>query len=324
MAKSDPIEMALNQLGELRSARDAEAGCEQLRAYLRNRSNLVVAKAAKLVAKLQLSALISDLVTALQRFMANPSKLDKRCAAVTEIVEALYAFDYREPDVYLKGLHPMQKEASFGPPVDTAAALRGMSAQGLVRTGYPDALLEVTSLLLDPEPPARLGAIRALATNGGDAGVLLLRMKVLTGDAEVEVVGECFSALLTAAPEQSLAFVAKYMDDDDDATAEVAIWAVDESRLEAAFEPLREKWERTIEREKRKILLTAMAALRQEQCIAFLRSLVETANVTSASDALAALVIYKGKESITESLASILRDRREASLLKAFQEHFPR
>ena len=173
MAKSDPIENALNELGELRDLRDPEAVCEQLRTYLRNRSNLVVAKAAKLVAELQLSTLIPELVTAFERFMANPAKLDKRCAAVTEIVGALYGFDYREPEIYLKGLHHVQKEASFGPPVDTAAALRGMSAQGLVRTGYPNALLEVTSLLVDPEPPTRLGAIRALATNGGDAGVLV-------------------------------------------------------------------------------------------------------------------------------------------------------
>ena len=114
------------------------------------------------------------------------------------------------------------------------------------------------------------------------------------------------------------------MDDDDDATAEVAIWALGESRLEEAFEPLREKWDRTIERETRKILLTAMAALRQEQSIAFLRSLLETANVTTASDALAALAIYKGNENITESLASIVRERREASLLKVFQEQFQR
>ncbi len=324
MAKSDPIEKALNELGELRSARDPEAAGEQLRPYLRNRSNLVVAKAAKLAAELQLSSLIPELVTAFEHFMTNPAKLDKRCAALTEIVGALYDFDHREAEIYLKGLHHVQKEASFGPPVDTAAALRGMSAQGLVRTRYPDALLEVTSLLVDPEPPARLGAIRALATNGGNAGVLLLRLKVLTRDAEPEVLGECFSGLLAAAPEQSLAFVAEYMEDDDGATAEVAIWALGESRLEAAFEPLREKWDRTVEGEKRKILLTAMAALRQEQSIAFLRSLVETANVTTASDALAALAIYKGKASIAESLASIVSERREASLLKIFQEHFPR
>jgi hypothetical protein len=324
MAKSDPIEKALNELGELRSARDPEVMCQQLRRYLRNRSNLVVAKAAKLVGELQLSTLIPELVTAFERFMANPSKLDKRCAAVTEIVGALYGFDYREPEVYLKGLHHVQKEASFGPPVDTAAALRGMSAQGLVRTRYSDALLEVTSLLVDPEPPARLGAVRALATNGGDAGVLLLRLKILTGDAEPEVLGECFSALLATAPGQSLPFVAKYMDDDDGATAELAIWALGESRLEAAFEPLHEKWDRTIERETRKILLAAMAALRQEQSIAFLRSLLEAANVTTASDALAALAIYKGNENITESLASVVRERHETPLLKAFQEHFQR
>ena len=50
MSKSDPIEKALNAIGELRGAVSPEAASEQLRTYLRNRSNLVAAKAAKLAA----------------------------------------------------------------------------------------------------------------------------------------------------------------------------------------------------------------------------------------------------------------------------------
>src|SRR5262249_35095138 len=156
MAKADPIEKALDRIGELRRPEMSDAVRQELCSYLSNRSNLVVAKAAKVTAEQQARELVPELVAAFERFMANPQQLDKRCAAVTEIVGALYEFDYLEPEVYLRGLHHVQKEASFGPPVDTAAALRGMSAQGLVRSHFRDALPAIVPLLVDPEPPARI------------------------------------------------------------------------------------------------------------------------------------------------------------------------
>ncbi len=321
MSKSDPIETALNRMGELRTAAP-EIAAQELRTYMGNRSNLVVAKAAKIAGELRLPVLIPDLAAAFDRFMKNPQQTDKRCAAITEIVGALYEMDYREPEIYLKGLRHIQKEASFGPPVDTAAALRGMSAQGLVRTSYANALTDVVQLLVDPEAPARLGAIRALAANGGDAGVLLLRLKVLTGDAEPEVLGECFAGLLGAAPEQSLSFVAGYVDDDDEAIAGMSIWALGESRLRPAFEVLKEKWERTVDRSSRQVLLAALAAMRLEESIEFLRSLLETANSRTACDVVVALAIYKGNESLRQSIAAIVHGRGDKLVLETFEREF--
>jgi hypothetical protein len=130
-------------------------------------------------------------VSAFNKLMADAPQLDKRCAATTEIVSALYELNYEEPAPYFTGLKHVQMEASFGPPVDEAAKLRAVSAQGLVRTRHPDALTEVMQLLVDREPAARIGAVRALAVNGGEAGLLLLRLKVLTGDAESAVLGVC-------------------------------------------------------------------------------------------------------------------------------------
>jgi hypothetical protein len=321
MSKSDPIETALDRLGELRLAPPEDA-TKELRTYLGNRSNLVVAKAAKIAAELRLSALIPDLVASFHRFMKNPQQLDKRCAAVTEITGALYEMDYREPEIYLKGLRHIQKEASFGPPIDSAAALRGMSAQGLVRTSYADALAEMVQLLVDPEPPARLGAIRALASNGGDTGVLLLRLKVLSGDAEPEVIGESFAGLLAAAPERSLSFVASYVDDEDEATSGLAIWALGESRWLPAFEVLKEKWERTVDRASRKVLLAAMAAMRVEESIEFLRSQLETASSQTACDVVVALAIYKGNESVKQSIGGIVHRRGDRRVIEMFEQEF--
>jgi HEAT repeat protein len=322
MSKSDPVEKALDSLAVLRGEQSPEIVAKELRVHLNSRSNLVVAKAAKIAGELPSSALTAELVAAFKRFMVNPQKLDKRCAALTEIAAALYQLDYREPEVYIAGLHHVQKEASFGPPIDTAAALRGICAQALLRTGYPTAAAEVVNLLVDPEAPARMGAIRALGVNGGDAGVLLLRLKVLTGDAEAEVVRECFSALLDASADQSLAFVSRYLEDDDDAVAEAAIWALGESRLKPAFDLLKEKWDRTVDRPVRKVLLAAMAASRLEEAIDFLRSLVATGNSPTACDAVSALAIYKGNESIHQSVASVVRGRGEKALSETYKEQF--
>ena len=182
MARNDPIERALTRLGELRHAGPTAAVTEELRGLLLNRSNLVAAKAAAVVRELRIVALVPELATAFNKFMADAPRLDKRCAALTEITSALYELDYDQPDPYLAGIRHVQLEGSFGPPVDEAAKLRAVSAQGLLRTQYAEALFKVVELLVDREPAARIGAIRALAANGGEAGTLLLRLKVLTGD----------------------------------------------------------------------------------------------------------------------------------------------
>ncbi|HEX8798659.1 MAG TPA: hypothetical protein VF772_08605, partial [Terriglobales bacterium] len=262
MAKNDPIERALNRLSELRHAEPSEPVTRELRDFLRNRRNLVVAKAAVVVRELSLVALTPDLVAAFSKFMADAPRLDKRCAALTAIASALYELDYVEPEPYLAGIKHVQLEGSYGPPVDEAAKLRAVSAQGLLRTRHVDRLSQVVQLLVDREPAARIGAVRALGVNGGEVGVLLLRFKVLTGDTEPAVMAQCFSALLAASA--SVKFVANYIDSDDEATAEAALLALGESRLPAAYSVLKEKWNRTVLMPVKRTLLAAMAALKLE------------------------------------------------------------
>ncbi len=322
MSKADPIEAALNAIGELRSVSSPDEAVTQLRTYLKNRSNLVVAKAAKVAGELHLSNLVPDLVAAFDRVWVNPAKLDKGCAATTEIVNVLYEQDYAEPDIYLRGILHVQKEASFGPPVDVAAKLRGMCAQGLLRTRNADGMALVVNLLVDEEAPARLGAIRALASNGGEAGLLLLRLKVLTGDKDPEILSECFAGLIAAAPEQSVAFVANYMNSEDEEIAEGAIWALGQSRQIAALDALKEKWGRTVERSVRKILIVALAASRLEEAIDYLVSQLRSADVRTADDILTALSNYAGGESVKQAIAAVVHERDESALTKLFKQHF--
>jgi hypothetical protein len=322
MSKTDPVEAALDAIGELRAAGSPEEAAAQVRPYLKNRSNLVVAKAAKVTGELHLSSLLPDLVAAFDHHWVNPAKLDRRCAATTEIVTILYELDYTEPDIYLRGIRHVQKEASFGPPVDVAAKLRGVCAQGLLRTRHPDAMTLVVNLLVDPEPPARLGAVRALSTNGGQAGVLLLRLKVLTGDEEPEVLSECFVGLIGAAPQQSVAFVAAYMDSEDEALAEAAIWALGQSRQIAALNALKEKWERTVERQVRKVLIAALAASRLEEAIEYLVVQLRSVDIRTADDILTALSSYTGGEAVKQAIADAVQERDEAAVTKLFKQSF--
>jgi len=262
MSKPDPVQQALERLGELRHAALTDEVSSEIRRNLRNRSNLVIAKAAKLAVELRATTVLPDLVASFHKLMADPGRLDKRCAGLSEIVTALYEFDYDDPEPYRIGMRHVQMEGSFGPPVDAAAKLRGLCAQGLLRTRYPNALDEVVPLLVDREPDARAGAVKALASNGGEAGILLLKLKVLTGDREADVLAECFSGLLAAAPERSASFVGQFVDSVDDGVAESAILALGESKDEGAFEVLKEKWQRTVGGPLRRVLLIAMASSR--------------------------------------------------------------
>ncbi len=84
MKKRDPVVEALDALAELRRGAVSEASARRIGEFLGNRSNLVVAKAAKAAGELRIEALVPDLVAAFERLMADPAKLDKGCAAKPE------------------------------------------------------------------------------------------------------------------------------------------------------------------------------------------------------------------------------------------------
>ena len=323
MKKPDPIEQALDRLSALRSQGSlSDEAIGELKRFLGHKSNLVVAKAAKTVGHVRCSQLMPALVAAFERLMPDPHKLDKGCAALTEIVSALYEMDYLEPEVYLKAIRHVQMEGSFGPPVDVAAKLRAFSALGLVRTRYPHALDEVVPLLADSVPQARVGAVRALASNGGEAGALLLKLKVLTGDDEPDVIAECFTGLLATPSERSLEFVSQYADSEDPAIVEAALLAIGSSRHPAAFDLLQEKWERPAGGVLRKTLLLAMAITRSEAAIAFLISLLESANLQTAKDTITALAIYRDNEKIRRSVEEAVSRRGDKTLGEALRQEF--
>jgi len=321
LRKPDPVEEALDRLAALKNEAAGPPLIAQLKAFLKNRSNVVVAKAAKGVSHVRAMEVVPDLVAAFHRLMEDPAKQDKGCAGTTEIVNALYELDYMEPEVFLQGIHHVQMEGSFGPPVDAAAKLRAISALALARTGHPAALDEVVSLLVDEWPDARVGAVRALAVNGGVTGALLLKLKLLTGDNEPDVLAECFSGLLTAAPERSLRLIEGFVDSEELAVAEAALLALGSSRLPEGFDVLKARWE-TAAGPLRKTVLLAIGMVRSDVAVEFLLALLADCSPATAKDVLAGLALFRDNEKIRRRVESVVARRNEKSINEIFAQQF--
>lgn len=324
VAKAPSTDEALRAIRAIRDAPERFDLKRDLASFLRHKSNHVAAAAAGTAERLEAVALAQDLVEAFLELMKDPSKRDQGCEALIAIAKALVTMDEPAAKVYFAGVHHVQMEGSFGPPIDVAAPLRGLCAQGLARMGHPDALLECVNLLADKEVPARVGAIRAIADSGDIAGGLLLRLKALLGDKEDEVIGECFSGLLRLASAPSLDFVARFLGSTSEEIRERAALALGESRLAAAFPVLRKAWEETAQAARRRTLLLSIAMLRLDEAVEFLLARVAEDREAAAVDALAALALYGRDESVRKRLEEIVRKRGSAALKDVFEQDFGR
>ena len=324
MPRARKTEECLDDLHRLRGSLPSPEAAQELRAYLAHKSNLVAAKAAKLAREFELYDLRAELVAAFDRFLKDPAKTDRGCSAKTEIVRALESLGAPEGAVFLTGIRHVQMEGSFGPSIDTAAGLRAASAMGLVHMNHPDAILEIVTLLMDREVDARVGAVRALAWSGRPESVPLLRLKALQPDPSVDVMGECFTALLAIAPGTSVDFVAAYLDSQDAAIAEAAVLALGESHLPAGVEALINKWGVHPADTLRSALVAGLALARTDRAFDFLFTKVEIASERVAVDVIAELAMYRHDDRIRTRLAAVVESRQSKALQEAFATTFGR
>jgi hypothetical protein len=322
--KAPATEDALATVHAIRHSPEKYDLQRDLAPFLRHKSNHAIAAAAAAAEQLEAGALAPDLVLAFEKLMRDPAKLDPACKATRAIVQALIQLEEPATQVYFSGIRHVQKEGSYGPPVDAAAPLRGLCARGLARMGHPDALLECVTLLADPEIAARTGAIRAIADAGRPEGVLLLRLKTLLGDREIDVTGECFAALLSLDPAESVEFVSKFLRSSIEGIAEQAALALGESHSPEAFEVLRQAWENGGAAEQRRTLLVAIAMLRIDQALEFLLSRLADESGPVAADALAGLAFYARDEAVLTRVEEIIRQRGDAALEAVFAREFAR
>jgi hypothetical protein len=301
------VEAELARIAACRADPTTPAAMATLRAALAGRSSFAVAAAARLVGEAELEELAPLLAPAYARVADH----DPVCHAKTAIVEALCRLGRDEAETFLHAARCRQVEAA----VDTAAALRAHAAAGLTSTLHPEAGATIARLLADPEWVTRAGAARAAGRLPADVGVPLLVLRASLGDPQPEVLGDCFRALLEAAPERMLGFVAARLDADA-AEAEQAALALGESRLEGAFAPLAGYAERALG-PRRAIALLALALLRRDEAYAALLALVAEADLPTAASALEALAVHKHDARLRDAALAAARARGDALVARA-------
>jgi hypothetical protein len=319
MAKSRPVEATLSELAALKAAGPALLA-EALPKYLASKTNLIVAKAADLAREACLASLQPHLADAFTRFMHRPAETDKGCAAKQAIASALYETGCDAEAVFLAGIRHVQPENAYGRPVDTAAELRGLCALGLVRMAYQDVMTELTDLLVDPSPQARIMAARALAYAGRDDGALLLRLKILNGDDDSDVTAECLVALGALARGKAIPFLRKYLDHQNPTLAEAAALALGEMRHAEALALLFEQWARDPFARQRLALPIALSRL--PQSADFLIQAVREQKEEIATAGVEALRIYRHDDAVRAAVAAAVDARNIAALTDRFHKSF--
>jgi HEAT repeat protein len=187
---------------------------------------------------------------------------------------------------------------------------------------YRDVMIELGDLILDPEPSCRMMAARAIAYSENDAGLPLLRMKALAGDKNSDVTGECFVAMLRLGPRKSVDFVSRFVDSSDDDTKQLAILALGESRLPAAFNALTEHYHRALTGNEREPLILAIALTRLPASVDFLVKIIAEENKMLGLAAIDALKMYRADAAIRARLNDTIEKRGETELRQAFERAF--
>lgn len=322
MATSQSFEEQLEELGRIARLPLDDDALSVIRRALGRAHNILVARAADIVADNDLNEFTPQLIAAFGRFMKRPVATDKGCEAKVAIVKALRELRAQAEDVFLAGARHIQKEAAWGEPIDTADRLRVESAMALVVVDHPEAGRELTRLLVDREPRARIGAVQALAVYGGEAAEMLLRHKLFVGDAESEVVAECFVALMGVAPEASLPLVASHLKDDDLARAEDAALALGVSRDAGALAVLCEQWRESADPKEKSRLALPVALNRSDEAFEFLLAGIGSEHEKTAIVIVEACKVCATDEARRRRVQEAVDDRRSRELARAFMSAF--
>jgi len=313
-----------DKLAELEAAAEAADDASLPAALdrgLEDGNTRVVALAARFAGNKLAYECVPKLLEAYPRTLEKAAKRDPNCLAKKAIVRALYELDCDDVDFFLAAIRYRQMEPVWGGSVDTAADLRSSAAMGLVASGYPRALVEVAELLIDAEASVRGGAARAIACGNPREAELLLRLKVLSGDDDALVIGECFTGLLTVEPDESPAFVAGFLENEDDAIQEAAALALGESRLPLALEFLKAAWEGVlVPAELRRVLVRAAALHRSDEAFDWLLKLVAEGDTRIATEAVDVLSIYRHNEKLTERLRQAIAERGDQDPMTLFDK----
>jgi HEAT repeat protein len=312
--KNSKVSEAYNELGRIGRGPMTPEVIATIRKTIGGKSSLLVSRAVDIAAEHDLRDLVPEIIEAFGRFVEDGADVDKGCRAKTSIVKALNKFEFLGGTIFLAGAYYVQMEPAFGEPEDTAVELRSNCALALARIVHPEAHFVLADLLVDKERPVRVAAVKALAYLSEPESEALMRLKVLTGDRESEVMGECFLGLMTVSPKRSLDFVARYLDDMNAAVAENAALAIGSSHLPEALAKLLSMWRSRPYPSVRRTLTLPIALIRSEEAFDHLVGAIRDADPQTAADAVSALHLFSGDAHVDRVRAAVdARGDREVS-----------
>ncbi len=316
-----------------------EAAIDPLRKALTNRNNFVVAKAADLVRQFQLTQLTPELLNAFDRFMLrsgkeDPVKTDPQCWAKNAISRTLAAFEHQDAAVFLRGMHHIQLEPSYGGASDSGGTLRATCALALVQCRSlleADLLTHLIELLGDKDKAVRAEVVRAIEQVGSPSAALLLRLRAILDsnlksrkpgqppEEEPEVLGACYSGILRIEGPKAIPWIARFLSDSDDPAAEAAL-AIAGTHSAQGFEVLRDRFAEESDPWFCSVLLSAIALTRQDAAVEFLLDQVRAESL-QAEAAIEAILRAAPSEEIKSRLEPLVSGNPRLS--RAFQKLFP-
>ncbi len=327
---SRKIEEQLQLIQSLQDLGETPEAIAGLRICLADRVNLVVAKAAAATARLQIRALIPDLLAAYSKLFENGAKRDPQCWAKTAIAKALKNLDFAESDPFVRGLSYQQWEPVWGSEVDTAADLRATCTLALVQCLdllREDKLWHLLRSLTDACAPVRLEAARGLEQMEGRESALTLRIKTQLGDREPAVTGQVMESLLVVEGGSAVPFIEGFLlqrgePDYNEEVAECAALALGASRLPEAVDLLLKTWQGSLKPHLKPVILRAIGSSRDAEAFDFLLGVVCNGRLGDALSAIEALAIHRDSEARRESVQTAVNERNNAELQNTFHQAF--
>lgn len=272
-----------------------------LRQALQAKTGLLVAAAARVIGELAVDPLVDELPVAFGNLLERAVERDPGCRGKVRIARTLIQLERWSAGVFERGVTHVQREPVWGGSEDTAAELRGLCGIGYARFARHDALEVIAELLADKERAARAAAAQALGDSGRPDAIPLLRYKALLGDEEPAVLAACFSSLLSLAPEESVPFVARFLEEAPE-RAGIAALALGEARLASAL-PILVRWCEEASGEQRRVGCLALALLRLEPATERLLEMIRAGDPDDARAAAGALATFRADSALADRVA---------------------
>lgn len=313
------------ELDELASGLDPAV----LRKALRDRVNLVVAKAAARIASLGLKDAVPDLLAAFDRQFGE--KADPQCWAKLAIAKALRDLNWSESAVFVRGAEYRQWEPVWGSEADSAGTLRAVCL--LAIPSCTDLLRDQKFWILmrglsDRLAPVRAEAARAIESMEGFEAALLLRLKARTPEQDASVTGQVFESLLNVEREPAIPFLLDSVEqrglpERDEERAEQAILALGASRLPGTTDALIACTSNPRLRGLYEPVLRALSISRLPPALDFLIGIIENGRESDARIALGALEMHRASSDLAARVREAVLRRGSRTLQDVYERYFP-